>query len=202
VDSPIHAGASIELFSKLVLAQLDRRLIRPATDAPHALLDAIGELQNRPITPRKSARYARTVDASVALALVCRFYAGVQEHEHAAQQVLGKRNAAAHLAVPDSNVAETLAALDLFAAACLKQLGQEDAALITADRLREAGERRERELVAVKAAGLSKVEEAGTRYRTFTDGLNDEQRAQMSAMLADRTTHHPGDDGWFVECPV
>lgn len=88
VDTPIHAGAAVELLAKLVLAKVHPGLLAHAADSPHAMLEAV--VSGTSLRTKKPG--IRTVDAGLAVEMVCRISPQAAKHQESVKDLLKARN--------------------------------------------------------------------------------------------------------------
>lgn len=203
-DAALHAGCAIELIAKAVLVSFDSRLIAPAQDLHHVLLDVVVEGRGAtPTGPRPGTQRRKTIDAGLAVALTGRLHEELRAHEAAATTALAARNAAAHMAICDTEaLREVLDGMAAYVEAALRVLRRtsQDFWGVLAAEMQERATARER---TVKEAAELKVSEAADLYHRMVDGLDEERRASLLQTLSRREPDYGfSDDFWTLDCPA
>ncbi|WP_456824176.1 hypothetical protein [Cellulomonas sp. P5_E12] len=96
LDAAIHTGGAIEMVAKAAVAELEPLLLSSSGNSKGELLDALPKFRAATFT---SAKRLRTIDASVAVAMVGRIHPACAALGTAATEALEIRNEAVHLGV-------------------------------------------------------------------------------------------------------
>ncbi|MEO5664968.1 MAG: hypothetical protein ABIR39_17020 [Nocardioides sp.] len=201
MEAAIHAGAAVELMAKVILVNVDPRLLLDDREGHHVLIDVLVEAGVATAQPY-AHKGNKTLAATKAVILAGRLCEEVRPHLGAARLALDARNRAAHAAeIDDAALAGEVTAGSDFVLSGVDHLGRSRDEFLGAELAdqvqREVAERS----TALRVDAQRKVRGAKDRYESLISRLPDGASSELIADLGKRASLH-GDHTEPHGCPA